>query len=476
MGKRFKFSILLLFLALVGCEYDSFSRYDMGDSFVNDPTQAIMIDTFTVETYTIGTDSVATSYLNRLMAGLCQDNYGVKTYCESYFRLVPSSIPEINDYATYDSAAIVLHFDGYYEGDTTKVAQFAIYQVLDSITPREDETYIYSNRKFQTESEPFATFTVDFSTFNDKKDSIVAIIPKDKAYIFYRMAYDESDTLDSSDDFLDVFKGFAIKPYGTTPAFVAGFAAYAYSASAPYMAVYYHDRSVSDHLQLRFKLESTVGGSTSSSTKNIYASTYISNDYSESIFKDFKTEENRLPSISTNNVSMIQAGADVSTCIVIPNIDKLKDLGMGEVLKAQLYFEPIDGSYDDYNYELPASLEMFLINEDNDVEGKLPLMDSEERAYAKLYYDEMYNSKVYYKFDISRFVKDEYDSESVSFYALALSFPTASVSYSVTTDYGNTYSYKQTNLVTNSVDRLFIGNAHNKEHKMELRIYMSLIE
>ncbi|HNW50619.1 MAG TPA: DUF4270 family protein [Prolixibacteraceae bacterium] len=456
----------LFALMLFSCEFDENSyKYNLGADFIDDPTRIIMVDTMSVNCYTTLTDSIYSSRSERLMAGRFQNQIGVITYCESYFRLDPTASFEItNESTVYDSACFILYLDGYHFGDTTQVCDLAIHQLTEEMAVNEDDDYIYNITNFSCETAPLATFHVDLSVdrhdeFKNEPDSVVIRIPDDVlGKKLFDYVLNEDTILDDKDLFTHQYKGFVIKPSNDKNSVVVGFSSAVDSTVTPKIRVYYHDNTPDDDLHFDYSLENFKDYTGSyykagSSDSRCYLSNYMVNDYSKSAFKDIQPGESELSSRKTGNVSILQAGIELRTKIEIPNIDYLYSLGTtGSIIKALLIFEPIEGSFSKKS-DLPSSLQMYLVNEDNDTYGMLSYVSSSDIATAQLNYNETFKNESYYSFDITRFIRDEYMSTADPKYSLQLVLPQTSVH--------------------SNVNQLLIGDHLNNNNQMKLKIYMS---
>jgi len=456
-------SLMVMALVFSSCEYESMERYNMGNDFLDDPTQVLMIDTLTVHTSTIMMDTILTSKSTRILAGRLKDPMGVETYAEGYFRITVPTIPTFHETAEFDSASFILFPDRYWYGDTTKIARFNISYLDEDIRYDQDTRSIYQNNRFKPKSSVFVSFSINLSDF---QDSIVVKIPHEEAKKYYDMVYDESSLITEPDSFKNEFKGFVIQPADDDISFVAGFVVNPDSAWKPKIRVYYHDNQLDGDFKDK-NLFFDYPLLSKEDSCSFYVSSYISNNFEGTLFEGLVAGESSLPSSQTGEITMVQGGVNVRTKIDIPYIDNLYNLGYGSIFKAELIFEPIDALYNDF-FTLPKSFTMFLLDKRNSQQSNiaLPVIDSENTtSIATLYQNPVFENQTLYKFDVTRYVKDEYDSKAVSSYKLALSMPATAFS---------TSSYKMDRTIGNSVDRVYIGSPGKKQNRMKLKVYMSI--
>lgn len=443
MKIRYLFAFLFI-IVMSACEFDAGSiQYDMGNDFINDPTNVFMIDTLAVNTYTTATDSFVTSRNSRFLAGRHINQYNIETYCESYFRFDPISIPTLHATRQYDSICMVLYLDGYNVGDTTQKANFEIYRLTEEIDVDDETYYIYNTTQFACDESPIAQFTIDFDA---EHDSVCVRLPDVLGEELFSLADESSETLTDDEKFKEYFKGMVIKPAAENTSLIVRFKAVPDSATAPSMQIYYHDNTVNDNLHFGFYLESDL------SYANYKASTYIKNDYEGSDFEGIVAGETKLSSKLTNNISFLQGGSLVQTRIEIPGIKGLHEYGRGSIIKAELIFEPIYGTYNEF-VDLPSILSMNLVDDKNRFYDYLYTIGSTDPAYGYLSYNSDFPRQSYFSYDITNYVKTEYEDEGNNLYSLQLRVP-------VTSKFPN-------------VDQLFIGNRYNTENKIKLRVYFS---
>jgi hypothetical protein len=465
--------LLFLFPAFlfISCEFEeSDYRYNLGTDFISDPTLVFMIDTLTVNTYTTLIDSVITSREERLITGRFVNKLGVVTSSESYFRLDPTADNKVlheNENAVFDSACFILYPDGYHFGDTTKLCDLAIYPLTEDIKPDDESEYIYNINQFSCEVAPVATFSVNLNVEEnnlddeDKFDSIMIRVSDDYGRIFYDLVENEDTILEDKDLFTAKYKGYALKPANNENSCIIGFNATSDSVTAPKLRIYYHDKSVDDNLYFDYVLENfkKYNGddySLSSSDANCYTSSFITNDYSNSVFKGIDIgediSENKLSGSLTNNVTLLQGGLDVRTRIELPSIDRLYDLGVGSVVKAVLYIEPMEGTFG-HQTDLPSSLELFLVDSKNRSYGQMKDFDESTVITSSLNYNIEFKNQTYYYIDITRFLRDEYMSKGDPEYSLQLAYPQSKV--------------------RSSVDQVILKNQHYSKDAIKLKLYVT---
>jgi hypothetical protein len=453
------FYAFALALLLYSCQYtDSDFKYNVGNDFVQDPVKVFMIDTLTVNTYTTAIDSIYSSRNTRFMVGRTENISGIVTTCESYFRFDPVEEQGLHPSSVFESASLILNLDGYSFGDTTKICTMEIYNLTEDITVDKETEYIYNTTQFTHETTPLTSFSVDLT--NDKLDSLVIELPYDFGKKLFDLAFNSDTILSDADLFKAKYKGFLIKPTDDNISCVVGFIADPDSISSPRIMIRYHDNSLDDNLSFNYEIEKheTPISNTENDIVNYYGSNYFVNDYSKLTGTAFPTGESKLSSTKTGNATFLQGGLNLRTRIEIPTINKLYYLGVGSVIKAELYFQPVKGTFKNIS-DLPKSLEMYLINDKNQIDyekymnGQMSLVGSSDIAYAVLHYNEEFKNETYYSFDITKYVVDEYLDKGDPVYSLLMSMPQSGIN-------GN-------------VDQLIIGDQHHPTNKMKLKVYLA---
>ncbi|MGF7141143.1 hypothetical protein [Roseimarinus sediminis] len=449
MKFKFLFGAFFLFV-LASCEFDEGFRYNLGNDFVDDPANVILVDTMTVRTFTVASDSFATSQADRLLSGQFINNFGVSTLCEAYFRLDPTSNSSFHVSSTYDSVHLVLHPDGYLLGDTLQQGLFDVYRLSEEIVVDSDNGNIYNHQQFATEDTPLATFSINFQ---NEVEEIVVPLPEELGRTLFSMAVNESDTIKDAELFKSFFKGLVIKPRAENR-FIMGLKAYADSVSAPRIRVYYHDISTSDDLKIDFPLEDTGDDISGTDLSNFYAFSRIENNYAGTIFEAVTAgRSEKLPATSTDHVTLLQAGSMLSTRIEIPGIDNLAyEVGKASVVKAELELHPISSTF--YNKsDLPVTLQMTLVEPDNDQYDALYKTGTEEPAFGSLQFDDEFKDKSYYSYDITNYIKTEFEENADPIYSLML--------------------YTPFDRNVPDVRQIVLGDAYKANHQLKLKVYLT---
>ena len=159
---------LLLFIALfTSCQTDNLDGdFVVGSDYLSINNKVLLIDTLTVNVSTINFDSLVTSNQSRILIGNYTDPILGKVKSESYFELTPDTYnlgkfqfryQTIN--YKFDSIAVILKYDRYYYGDTTKAQTINIHQLTQKVKPNADDSNFYNNSSLSYNSNSIGTKT-----------------------------------------------------------------------------------------------------------------------------------------------------------------------------------------------------------------------------------------------------------------------------------------------------------------------------
>src|SRR6218665_55568 len=234
-----KYILILLFvLSLFSCGTDTDTgEFNVGSDYLALSNKVILIDTATVTMSTINFDSLATSSRGRILIGNYDDPVFGKVKSDSYFQLsadtyalnsVGSDTESIN--YVFDSISMILKYDRYYYGDTTRVQTFNIHRLTQKVKPNKEDNNFYNNSTLTYSPESLGS--ISFQPRPKQKDSIN--IQMDKVFgeaLFQKIKKREVTDFDS---FTEYLKGFVLVPENSTSSNVIGF-----SVSSSKVRLYY---------------------------------------------------------------------------------------------------------------------------------------------------------------------------------------------------------------------------------------------
>ncbi|WP_405607394.1 DUF4270 family protein [Polaribacter sp. Asnod1-A03] len=353
--------ISIVFMA--ACATDD-TTYEVGNDFIESEIQVRVIDTFSIKTGTFKLDSLVTSSTSRILLGNVEDDKIGKLTAKTFLQVGSSSF-DIDNEAIYDSIVMVLNYDSYYYGDTTKLQTYNVHRITETVEP-EEGTSFYNTSSLSYDSQPLGA--VSFTPRPNRATDSVSIKIDDALgqEIFDKIV---DNDINNSDDFLQFFKGLAIIPDDTASNHILGFnASTTESASGnSNLRLYYTVKDDDDENNDYYKDFVILDAAKQFNQ--------VALDSSTSLLGEFEDEEEIKLSEDTENLIFAQGGSGVCARIEIPAIKKLLELAEnGTTLSADLTFTPLKGSYDDNN-PLPTTLSVYIVDHKNRVIGLLTDVD-----------------------------------------------------------------------------------------------------
>ena len=429
--------MLFFGLTIVSCGTDTDTgEFVVGSDYLAVNNKVILIDTLTVEMSTINFDSLVTSNKSRILVGNYDDPLFGKVKSNSYFQLASDSYSLISTTDTeaanyvFDSISMILKYDNYYYGDTTKVQTFDIHRLTQKVKPNTDDDSFYNNSVLSYSSESLGT--ISYKPRPLEKDSIN--IKMDAAFgeaLFQKLKTREITDFTSFSEYL---KGLVLVPTTTNSSSVIGFNLS--SKVRLYYSKYQGDAEDS------FIKDFTV----LDAAKQFNA---ISLDKSGTLIQNLPASNSNLSSLLTNNQGYIQSGTGVACRIDFPNIKQLKYISdNGAIVDAELILKPVNNSYSD-NYPLSDSLQVYVADKLNRISGTLNT-SAGKPLYATLNKkSDEFNENVLYSLSVGNFLQKEMLKQSDSRSSLVFTLPT----------------------ISKAVNRLVLGDQKHLNNKIQLKIY-----
>ena len=440
--RYYTIGLLCLLLLSMSCESDS-ATYEIGEDFVDNNLKVKLVDTLTLNSSTIVFDSIVTSGTERILLGTVNDDDLGSITSKSFFQVGNNTIA-IDDDATYDSIALVLYYDTYYYGDTTKIQTFNVHRINETFEPNNDDeddedANFYNSSSLTYDDDALGSLSFYPKPIDAEHDSIYIKLSNEFGLDLFDKI--QNDEIEDNDDFTDYLKGIAVIPDNNNSAFLG----FSFSAEATFnnsaIRLYYTIKDDDDENNDYYK-EFYI-----TSTANQFNN--ISYDKENSILNGIVDSESSLSSSETNNSTFIQSGTGICTKIEISNLKELLRLEENStLLEAILKIVPNKSSYNSKT-KLSESIIAYVIDSKNRYVSQL--LDSDSNTlYATLQNeDDEFNNNTYYTLDLTSFVES-----------------------TVTTDYDNNYSIML--LLPDSdktLDKLKLDDFSSSENtKMELAI------
>ena len=406
--KHYLLIILIGLGVLLSCNEENTS-YEVGQDFIDTNTLVFEVDTLTLETSTIISDSLITSGTSRILVGALQDNDFGNLTAQSYFG-VYSSVFDLDKDAVFDSISLIMHYDRYYYGDTTLVQTYKVHEITEVFEPNDDDDYFYNTSSLEYSNEILGEQS--FTPYPYKKDSIN--IPL--SYTFGENLFDkiQDDEITDANDLTDEFRGITIKSDSNTNT-VLGFkystADYGTTTIRLYYTLNNEDNSENTDYHFDLKLQGS---------NEIFNN--ITSDKSNTVLNSLTDSEDILPSSETENKLYLQSGTGVSMRVEMPTLNTLNELeNDGTTLSAFIKMYPEYTSSD--NTDLIDSLAVYVVDQKNRSISQLTSLSGND-VYAKLYSEaNEFDSSNYYLVDVSSFIETILTSSYTLDYSLRFEFP-----------------------------------------------------
>ncbi|WP_433765374.1 DUF4270 family protein [Flavobacterium ginsenosidimutans] len=436
-----KFILILLFvLSLFSCGTDTDTgEFTVGSDYLALSNKVVLIDTVTVDMSTINFDSLATSNRSRILIGNYDDPIFGKVKSDSYFQLststyaltsVGSDTESVN--YVFDSISMILKYDRYYYGDTTRVQTFNIHRLTQRVKPNSEDDNFYNNSTLSYSSESLGT--ISYKPRPLQKDSINIQMSKEFGEaLFLKIKKREITDYDS---FTEYLKGLVLVPDTGNSSSAIGF-----SVSTSKVRLYYSKYQADDEADsyiLDFQILDA--------TKQFNS---ISSDKTGTILQNLPISTSKLSSTLTNNQGYIQSGTGVACRVDFPNIKQFKNISTnGAIVDAELILKPVNNSYSE-KYPLADSLTVYVGDNLNRISGSL-VNSAGTAVYGKLSQkSDEFNENVGYSVSIGAFLQKEMLKASDSRSSLILTLPG----------------------IAQSVNRLVLGDQKHLNNKIQLKIY-----
>ncbi|WP_237732308.1 DUF4270 family protein [Flavobacterium sp. UGB4466] len=432
--------MLFLAMTLFSCGTDSDTgEFVVGSDYLAVGNKVILIDTMTVEMSTINFDSLITSGKNRILIGNYEDPIYGKVKSNSYFQLASDSYSLKNDGSdtestnyVFDSISMILKYDKYYYGDTTRVQTFNIHRLNQKVKPNINDKNFYNNSVLSYSDESLGT--ISYKPRPVGKDSIS--LKMDNAFgvaLFQKLKKREITDFDSFSEYL---KGLVLVPSVSNSANVIGF----HVASSKVRLYYSKYQANTEEVPyiLDFKI--------SDAQKQFNA---VSLDKTGTIIQNLPASNSKLSSALTNRQGFIQSGTGVACRIDFPNIKQLKRISAnGAIVDAQLFLKPVNNTYSE-KYPLEDSLKVYVSDNLNRISTSL--VNSAGTAVFGILNKKKdeFNENVGYSVPIGYFLQKEMLKQSSSRSSLILTLPG----------------------ISKTVNRIVLGDQKHLNNKLLLKIY-----
>lgn len=432
----------MMFLAAtaISCGTDADAgEFVVGSDYLAVSNKVILIDTVTVDMSTINFDSLVTSNQSRILIGNYEDPIYGKVKSNSYFQLSSDSYALKNDGSdtettnyVFDSISMILKYDNYYYGDTTKVQTFDIHRLTQTVKPNTDDKSFYNNSALNYSDESLGT--ISFKPSPIKKDSInIKMSSAFGASLFQKLKKKEITDFDT---FTEYLKGLVLVPFTSNSSSMIGF-----HVTTSKVRMYY-SKYQADTEEVPFVIDFKI----LDAAKQFNA---ISSDKTGTLLQNLPGSTGTLSSKLTNQQGFIQSGTGVACRIDFPNIKQLKFISTnGAIVDAQLILKAVNNTYSE-KYPLADSLRIYVADNLNRISSSL-VNSAGTAVFGKLNKkSDEFNENVGYTIPIGAFLQKEMLKQSGSRSSLILTLPS----------------------ISKAVDRIVLGDQKHLNNKIQLKIY-----
>jgi hypothetical protein len=383
----FLLAVLAIFF-LAGCQKPSIN---FGNSFTNtNPTNIIVVDTFSVDISTVLVDSFQTSGSGSLLLGRYQDSAFGKITAGSFLEVAPPlNLPTISNLAGYDSLVLILRPNKTFYGDTTQKQRYIVSQLASIIQLPPTQPVFYNISSIPYDPSPLGSADVTVNpglpfTSQLARDTFKIRLSDTRGQEIFRMLLNKSDTVRNTNYFMAYFKGLYISPDSNSLGAVYGF------RDSVIMRLYYHEPGVF----LNYKFADFLVNNKSHQFNHVWF------DRSGTNLSALNGSNREIPSTATNDVSYIQSITGVETKIRFPNLWKLPQFpDYLSVLRAVLIVKPVQGSYSP-SLPLPAQLQPYTTDQNN-------LLGFPESTNGSLVTDYIYGANTAYTYDLTNYIRQQ---------------------------------------------------------------------
>lgn len=396
-------SVIMSLAFLISCEDQGVLKAD--NKFSRSSLQTVFSDTFSIVTSTTLFDSIPTSNANTLLIGDFADPLLGRITASTYFQVGPTTafLPAAD--ATYDSIGLVLSYNDYWYGDTTRAVDLKVFELSQPPRPRQTVPYRGEDRVslftvpsgfYNTSQSQFINSVIASKTirFTPLRDSIYIPLPSSFGKRWFDIA--KADTtqffIDGNLFVTEFFKGLRIEGSSASGASVAGF-----RAGQCKIRLFYKTLVRDELKQLRFDF------------RIVNAALQFNNLTADRNGTPVSTLARRrtIPSIQTNGQTFMQSGIGVGTKIEFPSVKKFFRDNKIILIDAILEIYPVQNTYLG-NFPPPRTLALFKTDHSNVPYEPVPPSDRGGNILtSNVALDKEYGQETKYTFVLTNYLSTE---------------------------------------------------------------------
>ena len=386
-----KFSILLLLSIIISAFACKKVDVQFGNDFIdNTNTQIIKVDTFSADLSTVYIDSFGTSSQGTTLVGGFSDSIFGRINTQTYFQVTPPSFVDIYDNVLFDSLTLILKVNKSYYGDTTKPVHINVSRVTDKIQPFDNGFTLYNVDSFNVD--PVILGSKDVIINPNQTDTIFIKLNAALGQELLNKFIAKSDTIKTSDAFLNYFKGLRISSDGNSNLIFG-------CKDSATLRIQYRKK---DLYLINKNIDFNLFNNTLHFTNIKVDRTKGRPDIAS--LATLKEIDSRL----TGNAAYGNSAASSTIKIRFTSIREiLKAPNFAKILSARLIIRPVAGTYD-RNYFLPPQLRLSTTTALNQIGVDLTAIGpngTQLPQLGNLFVDYGFGVNTAYSYDVTKYIK-----------------------------------------------------------------------
>jgi hypothetical protein len=381
------FILLVSLFVCIACDDD----FSLGEEYIESQANITTIDTLSVRVSTVLLDTLDSSGAGCMLVGRYRDDNFGEFSSTSYFQIGIPDFYDIEMEDRYDSLNLILLYNQYWFGDTTKTLTLSVHPLTENIEYDYDNN-IEKNTTFNYDPQPIGSIT--FAPKPHAEIDTVSIRLSDNlGYELFSKMQNESDQLAGNENFVTYFPGLLLMADNNSDGIIIGF-----DGEEDEAKVVLHssrDDVATEHIRNEFGLYDA--------SKQFNS---ISGDLSATQLSGLAEQKIALPSSESDGLSYLQGGTGLAIKIEFPSLSELLLQEQGKIVEAKLSLAPLASSYKDF--ELPSELNIYKLDKDNRVFG-----GQSSLVLSSLVMDELYGEDTIYTFDLTSYLIEEFSDSYV---------------------------------------------------------------
>lgn len=356
----------------------------------------VVIDTFTLDVFSIRLDSFATTDTERLLVGRHSDEHIGEVSSIPFFEVA------YQDYQFYppstsrfDSLTLVLYYD-YYYFDTLQTQTIDVFRIAEKM---ELNSYgsLYNTASFSLEKAPLTS--ISFRPRPNASDSLEIRLSDALGKELLEKGINADGELFNLVLFTNYLHGFALVPGRDSEGFLG------FNKANSSLKLYYSDYAEIPPARLSYRFPVSKG---------TICYNKISYDPKGTPLNTIEDQLDEMSSDSTGGLAFIQAGAYMMAKIEIPYLKELLILpGTAYVPHADLIIRPQAGTYGKGNVPLPSYLVGYYGSSNNYSLGGFA-------NTSDFLLDDEFGRDTYYKLDVTEQINNLLDNSTENDYSILL--------------------------------------------------------